>query len=101
LYEEVAVTLREVLEANRAGALPVRFLYLIRPAPGGGWEYIVDGETDPEHKSRLGDRVEFAHSGEEPELGVARVDGRYAKDSFGTWLSAFAPVKDSAGETVA
>ncbi len=101
LYEEVAATLREVLAANGTGALPVRFLYLMRPLPGGGWEYVVDGEADPGHKSRLGDRVEFTHSNEEPQFGIARVDAQYAKDSFGTWLSAFAPVKNAAGETVA
>ncbi len=101
LYEEVAGPLRETLDANDSGALPVRFLYLIRPLPDGGWEYVVDAETDPEHKSRLGDRVEFASPDEAPVLGVDRVDGHYAKDSFGTWLSAFAPVHDSAGRPVA
>lgn len=101
LYEEVAAPLRETLRANDSGALPIHFLYLIRPLPDGGWEYVVDAETDPEHKSSLGDRVEFAHSSEAPTFGVDRVDGQYAKDSFGTWLSAFAPVRNSAGEPVA
>ncbi len=101
LYEEVAASLREVLAANGTGALPVRFLYLIRPLPDGGWEYVVDAETDPASKSRLGDRVEFAHADEKPVLGQARVDEEFARDSFGTWLSAFAPVHNAAGEPVA
>lgn len=101
LYEEVAAPLREILEANGSGALPIRFLYLVRPLPDGNWEYVVDAETDPEEKSRLGDRVEFNHPDEKPVLGEARVDQRFARDSFGTWLSAFAPVKDASGETVA
>ena len=101
LYEEVAAPLRETLTANNTGALPIRFLYLIRPLSDGSWQYVVDAETDPRQKSRLGDAVEFSHSDEKPDLGEARVDGRYARDSFGTWLSAFAPVKNAAGETVA
>lgn len=101
LYEEVAASLREVLAANNSGALPVRFLYVIRPLPDGGWEYVVDAETDPESRSALGDRVEFAHSHEMPTLGEARVDERFAVDSFGTWLSAFAPIHDAEGHPVA
>lgn len=101
LYEEVAAPLREILEANGSGALPIRFLYLVRPLPDGNWEYVVDAETDPEEKSRLGDRVEFNHPDEKPVLGETRVDQRFARDSFGTWLSAFAPVKDASGKTVA
>jgi class 3 adenylate cyclase len=101
LYEEVAAPLREVLAANDSGALPVRFLYLIRPLPDGGWEYVVDAETDPKERSRLGDRVEFNDADEKPVPGEARVDREYARDSFGIWLSAFAPVKNAAGETVA
>jgi class 3 adenylate cyclase len=101
LYEEVAAPLREILAANNSGALPIRFLYLIRPLPDGSWEYVVDAETDPEERSRLGDRVEFHDPDEKPVPGEARVDHEYARDSFGTWLSAFAPVKNAAGETVA
>lgn len=101
LYEEVVAPLREVLGANDTGALPVRFLYVIRPLPDGNWEYVVDAETNPEERSSLGDLVEFARDDEKPILGETRVDSEYARDSFGTWLSAFAPVKNSAGETVA
>lgn len=101
LYEEVAEPMRETLRANNTGALPVRFLYVIRPKPDGSWEYVVDAETDPAERSLLGDPVEFAHPDEMPLLGQARVDSEYARDSFGVWLSAFAPIKDSSGGTVA
>ncbi|HRQ91084.1 MAG TPA: hypothetical protein PLA50_20000, partial [Bacteroidia bacterium] len=102
LYEEVAAPLREVHWANNTGALPIRFLYLVRPLPdGGGWEYVVDTETDAASKSHLGDKVEFHNPSEIPTFGESWVDGEYARDSFGTWLSAFAPVTNSAGETVA
>ncbi len=72
LYEEVAAPLREVLVANNSGALPVRFLHLIRPLPDGGWEYFVDAETGPKERSRLGGRVEFNDADEKPVLGGNR-----------------------------
>ncbi len=101
VYEEVAAPLREILAANRQGALPIRFLYIMRPLEGGGWEYVVDAETDAASRSKLGDRVEFSEGDEIPVLGVAHVDSRYAMDSFGTWLSAFAPIHNHQGEPVA
>lgn len=100
-YEAVAAPLREVLNANNTGALPIRFIYLIRALPDGTWEYVVDAETDPDHRSRLGDPVEFFDDSEIPATGEPRVNEKYSHDSFGIWLTAFAPVKDAAGETVA
>ncbi len=100
-YEAVASRLREVLTANSTGALPIRFIYIIRSLPESGWEYVVDAETDPKERSRLGDPVEFNDPREIPVNGVAKVNQHYAHDSFGTWLTAFAPVKNAAGEPVA
>jgi class 3 adenylate cyclase len=101
LYEEIAVKLREVRDANGTGALPIRFLYVIRQLSDGSWEYVVDSEESGKDKSLLGDPVEFNHSREMPDLKVASVNQIYTKDSFGTWLTAFAPIKNAAGEPVA
>ena len=101
IYREVRDGLREVRDANNSGALPVRFIYIMRPLPNGDWEYVVDAEEEGEDKSYLGDVVEFAYEHEKPELTEPRVDTDFAKDSFGTWLSAFAPIMDSAGNPVA
>ncbi len=101
LYIEVRDRLREVRDANGEGALPIRFIYLMRPLENGDWEYVVDAEEKGEDRSALGDLVEFESESEKPPLDTARVDEDYARDSFGTWLSAFAPVKDSSGRTVA
>lgn len=101
LYEEIAVKLREVRDANAIGALPIRFIYVIRQVSDGSWEYVVDAEESGKDKSRLGDPVEFNHSVEMPDLSVAKVNQVYTKDSFGTWLTAFAPIQNAAGEPVA
>jgi len=100
-YREVRDQLRKVRDANDTGALPVRFIYIIRPLEEGGWEYVVDAEEEGEDKSYLGDRVEFNHPHEIPDLDTARADETFAKDSFGTWLSAFAPIRNSTGEAIA
>lgn len=100
-YIAVRDKLREVRDANSTGALPVRFLYVIRPSSGDGWEFVVDAEEKGEDKSWLGDKVEFQNEFEKPDLKNPRVDEVYARDSFGTWLSGFAPIYDSSGQPVA
>lgn len=100
-YDEVRDKLRAVRDANSEGALPVRFIYIIRPLENGDWEYVVDAEEDGDDKSYLGDPVEFNFEKEKPELTVPRSDSAYTRDSFGTWLSAFAPIRDSSGQAVA
>ncbi|MDF2377909.1 MAG: adenylate/guanylate cyclase domain-containing protein [Verrucomicrobiales bacterium] len=101
LYNELRDALREVRDANKAGALPVRFVYIIRPLENGDWEYVVDAEEKGENHSPFGSLVEFDHDHEKPDLKWSRADEQYAKDSFGVWLSAFSPILNSAGEPVA
>lgn len=100
-YLTVRDKLRAVRDANGEGALPIRFVYLMRPLEDGTWEYIVDAEEKGDDRSALGDKVHFNSPAEIPPLEVASVDDHFVNDSFGTWLTAFAPVSNSAGETVA
>lgn len=100
-YIVVRDKLREVRDANRTGALPVQFIYIMRPLANGEWEFVVDAEEKGEDKSWLGDRVEFENDFEKPDLSQPRVDETYSRDSFGTWLSGFAPIHDSSGKPVA
>jgi len=100
-YNELRDGLREVRDANKTGALPVRFIYIIRPLENGDWEYVVDAEEKGEDHSPFGSLVEFDHDHEKPDLKWSRADESYAKDSFGVWLSAFSPIVNSAGEPVA
>ncbi|MEM9015577.1 MAG: HAMP domain-containing protein [Verrucomicrobiota bacterium] len=100
-YNLVRDKLREVRDANDSGALPVRFIYIIRPLENGEWEYVIDAEEDGEDKSYLGDIVEFEFEKEKPDLHLSRTDEEFATDSFGVWLSAFSPIRNSEGEPVA
>jgi len=101
LYESVREGLVAVRKANDTGALPVRFIYIMRPLANGEWEFVVDAEADGEDKSYLGDRVEFEHDHEKPDLYLSRADEKFTKDSFGIWLSAFSPIRNSEGKPVA
>lgn len=101
LYNEVRDALRMVRDANAIGALPVRFIYVIRPLENGEWEYVVDAEEPGEDRSDLGEIVEFDFDHEKPSLSLSRADEDYTSDSYGVWLSAFSPIKNSAGEPVA
>lgn len=101
-YARLKQILREVRDANQSGDLKVTFIYTLRPIADGRWEYVVDAEEKGQDKSSIGDIVEF-REGEKmiPSLGVAQVDSAFAKDAFGKWLSAFAPVRDADGNDVA
>lgn len=101
VYLELQEDLRMIRDANATGDLPVRFIYIIRPLETGEWEFVVDAEEAGEDYSPMGSLVEFDYEHEKPDLKEARADSEYARDSFGIWLSAFAPVFDSAGTPVA
>lgn len=100
-YNLIRDKIRAVRDANSTGALPVRFIYIIRPLEDGTWEYVVDAQEEGDERSYLGDVVEFEKEIEKPSLDQPSVDDHYAQDSFGIWLSAFAPVLNSGGEPVA
>lgn len=62
---------------------------------------MADAEEDGDEKSYLGDPVEFEKESEKPPLDQPKVDDAFATDSFGTWLSAFAPIRNAEGTAVA
>lgn len=87
----------------------VRFIYTIRKV-GNGYRFVLDptpaGDADGDgvdDKSYLLDPVVDAP----PEVsatfesGVAHAEQAPAHDPWGTWLSAYAPIKDSTGKVVA
>jgi len=106
-YLAIRKTLRAARDANNHenSDLPVKYVYTYRPTDKSGrkWEYVVDAEEDgSEDKSAIGDEVELGDYEEIfPSLGEAQVDTEFITDNYGTWLSAWAPIKNSAGEPVA
>ena len=102
-YGQIEAVLRRIREANAAGDLPAAFIYTMRPDPAqpGRWRYVVDAQESGGAKSKVGDPVEFESTDTRGiSLEVPRAESAFAKDQFGTWLSANAPIRDSAGRAV-
>ncbi len=103
-YHLIEQHLRRVRDANPDPALPVRFVYTMRPsaAQPDKWVYVADGEEPGKDKSHIGDAVVFKGStGTELTLEQPKVNDDYTSDEFGTWLTASVPLRDTAGIAVA
>ncbi len=100
-YGRISAQLRKIRDANRHGQTPVRFVYTMRPATDGGWEFVVDPEENPADHSMPGEKVEIAANAVPPTLGRAYAEKEFVSDAYGVWLSASAPVLTAEGEPVA
>lgn len=101
-YRTIQRQLREFRDANRREDVRVRFVYTMRPSAEKGWIYVVDAEAEEAEKSHVGDPVVFeSDSGEQLALDRPYAEKSFSRDAFGVWLSANAPIRDSAGKPVA
>jgi len=96
----IASQLRAIRDVNRRDDVAVRFVYTTRQKPDQSWEFVVDPEEKPEDRSAVGDVVEFT-GGEPIRLGEAYAEPSFTTDSYGVWLSAYAPIRASNGNIVA
>lgn len=98
-YAVIRDRLRAIRDANRRADVQVRFVYTMRPRADGRWEYVVDAEEPGPDRSALGDPVE-TDDRQPLRTDAPYAEDRFSQDSFGTWLSANAPIRDAAGRTV-
>jgi class 3 adenylate cyclase len=90
-YREV----KEVLKGVRDRVEGLRFVYTMRRQPDGRVVFVVDAEEEEGERSHVGDPYE---SPTEDMLAAfeaphrVRVERRFTRDRWGTWLSGFAPV---------
>jgi adenylate cyclase len=101
-YEKLVAQLRAARDANRRGDIVVQNVYTLMAAPQDGKTLVfgVDAEEDFRMRSRVGDV--YHSSGPAIELSDrVQSDEVVRKDQWGEWFSAFAPVKDQAGNVVA
>jgi adenylate cyclase len=99
--------MREFRDLNRRDDVYVAFLYSMRQidAVSNKWIYVVDAEEEgSEDKSSVGELVQWEGKGtdgdEKQILGEAYVDSSFKQDTYGRWLTAYAPIKNSSGEIV-
>lgn len=101
-YLELVRQLRRVRDANRRPDTFVKFCYTMMNPPGHKEvvQFGADAEESAEDVSHVGDvyKEEVNNGNGLDVLGVSR---HYVTDEWGTWLSAWAPLKDSSGHSVA
>jgi len=102
-FQEILQRMRQLRDANRREDHFVRFFYTIVPdATGEGWVFVVDAEEAPEHRSLPGEPMLYEGGGGVLlQLDRPVVESAFSYDTFGTWLSAYAPVRDASGTPVA
>lgn len=68
----------------------LRFIYVVRPTPNGGFEFIVD--PDEENPANFGEAVQYTDALGEAAEGTIAVDLVPYEDRWGRFYSAYAPV---------
>ncbi len=95
--------LQTIRDVNRRNDLYIKFVYTLRPSTTkpGKMVYGVDAEENPAQMASPGETV-VASDLEEMKDSIDHpvVDQNIARDPWGTWLSAYAPVYDKNGKYV-
>lgn len=105
-YREIEGDLRKIRDMNRRDDTYVAFIYTMRQISNDQdqWVYVVDAEEAGEDKSAIGELVTWEEQGEQGDepiiLGEAYADSQFAKDEYGSWLTAYAPFRNSQNEIV-
>ncbi len=99
LYHEIKEQLKGIRRANPK----MRYIYtMTKTGKPNTLNFAVDAEEDPELVSHLGDAYDISKF---PEMKQAFLrpcaDKELTKDKWGTWLSGYAPIRDSKGRVVA
>jgi len=95
------VRIKGLLQQIRDHATDIRFAYTWRRIPNGQLIFVVDGETDPNEISHLGevyDSAEPAVLAKLATLDRVMTDDEPTPDKWGVWLSGYAPFYRSDGQ---
>jgi adenylate cyclase len=100
-YVKLRDALRRARDANRRPDIYVKYIVTLVPAAEDPklMAYAVDPEETVADRSNAGDI--FRPVAGPVSLGTSRVNNDLMTDAWGTWMSAFAPVRDNDGKIVA
>lgn len=98
-YRKLAKVLRRIRAANPG----TRYVYTMRATSDPNTlQFVVDGEENPKDVSHVGEHYDVRQS---PEMREAfngpTADHDFTTDKWGVWLSGNAPIRNTAGKTVA
>ncbi len=99
LYREIKEQLKGIKRANPK----MRYIYtMTKTGKPNTLNFAVDAEEDPKLVSHLGDAYDISEFPEMKEaFRRACADKELTEDKWGTWLSGYAPIRDSKGRVVA
>jgi len=125
VYAQLEAIMRKARDANRRDDVDVKFIFSLAPDPANppgragsvasahdlagdrseasahNFRFVVDAEEPGPDKSNLGDAYTFEGDEVVPvPWGHFQVQPSYIEDEWGTWLEAYAPIRDRAGNTV-
>ena len=92
-YQETLATLRHFLEGNS-----VDYIYTMKYLDEDNVQFVVD--ADPEEPASIGEAYESYAELTKALEGTACTDPEPTTDKWGSYFSAYAPIKNSAGEIV-
>ena len=100
-YRDIEIYLRRIRNANRRSDLRVKFIYVIQKDPKNptAVRYVVDGEEEGPDKSHFGESFKSIDAAR-LNFEAAEVQDAFVTDQWGTWMSAFAPIRDRNGASV-
>lgn len=79
----------------------IRFVYTMVPTKDENWKFVVDAEpTDSEDHSAIGSDFSDGTPNMQKALEKPQADDKFMKDEFGTWISGYAPIQNSEGQTL-
>jgi len=100
-YEETRLRLYQLREYTAS-----LYLYTLAPKSGDIWQFIIDGSVEPgaEYFSYLGEEIDINYYGDAVmrawTIGGAWATGLVNQGEWGWLISAYAPIRNSAGVTV-
>ena len=95
-YNELFNLLKDTKETNG-----LTYLYTFIPSDSSNIEYIVDGEGDPNLRSKIGEKEEFEPDQLEGIMNSGElVTDLYENEKYGHLISAFSVIKNSSGKVV-
>jgi len=102
-YKTLEAQMRRLRDANRKAGTYVSYIYTMRMSDekAGMVVFGVDAEEDPENKSHVGDVYKGTFGTDFKVADKYIVEDEPSKDQWGTWISAYAPIKDRSGKVVA
>lgn len=98
-YAQLRDGLRKIRDANRRQGTYVRYMYTLAPSSDSAFVFVLDADEDPKDISHPGDA--YRYHGAMLRVGAAYADTEFSYDQWGTWLSAYAPIRDHGGRIIA